>query len=110
MAVNLKDVMAADANTFLNMNEFAEFHDIRGTNQKTGRAIRMIIQDDIANGSPLPYAEGVSLYRKICHVHPIELGFVPKEEMQLYLDDVAHVVTSVEDARGIIKMILEANR
>lgn len=107
--MNLKDVMKSDVNTFLNLNEFAEFHDIRGVNQRNGRAIRMVVQDDIANGSPLPYAEGVSLYRKICHVDPTELGFEFKEDMQLFLDGKAHVVTSVEDADGILKVIMEAN-
>lgn len=107
--MNLKDVMKNDVNTFLNLNEFADFHEIRGMNQKAGRAVRMVVQDDISNGSPLPYAEGVSLYRKICHVDLSELGYMPRRDMKLYLDEVEHVVTSVEDADGILKIIMEAN-
>lgn len=107
--MNLKDTMKADIAAFLNLDEFAEFHVLRGVNQRTGRTIRMVVQDDIANGSPLPYAEGVSLYRKICHIDPEELGYRPTEGMQLFLDDKAHVVTSVEDADGIFKVVMEAN-
>lgn len=107
--MNLKDAMKADVQSFLNLNEFADFHSIRGTNQAVGRAVRMVVQDDISNGSPLPYAEGVSLYRKICHVDPTELGYIPRREMRLFLDEVEHVITSVENADGILIIIMEAN-
>lgn len=101
--MNLKDAMAADVRAFLNPDEFSTDHEWEG------RAISMVVQDDIENGSPLPYAEGVSLYRKICHIDPVELGYIPRRGDLVNFDGVEHAITSVEDAEGVLKVVIEAN-
>lgn len=105
--MNLKDAMKIDVQTFINMDEFAEYHSFGAINKE--RTIRMIVENDIETVSPLSYAEGVSSYRKILHVDVEELGYYPEREMKVSLDGVEYEVTDVEDARGILKVTIEAN-
>ncbi|OWA36769.1 hypothetical protein B9G55_01425 [Saccharibacillus sp. O16] len=101
--MRLKDAMTADVRTFLNPDEFSTDHEWEG------RTISMVVQDDIENGSPLPYAEGVSLYRKICHIDAVELTYIPRRGDIVNFDGVEHVITSCEPAEGLLKIAIEAN-
>lgn len=105
--MNLKDAMKDDVQSFINMDEFAEYHSFGGVGRE--RAIRMIVENDIETVSPLAYAEGVSSYRKILHIDTAELGFFPERDMIVSLDDVEYQITDVEDARGILKVTIEAS-
>ncbi len=101
--MSFKDAMARDIRTFVSRDEFGETHSFGG------RALNMIVENDTETPSPLAYAEGISTYRKIVHVHTDELGYMPEEGMTAELDGTQHVITNVEDARGIIKITLEGN-
>ncbi len=101
--MGFKDALERDIRTFVSANEFGETHSFGK------RALNMIIENDTETPSPLAYAEGVSTYRKIVHVHTDELGYMPEEGMVVELDGTQHIITNVEDARGIIKITLEGN-
>lgn len=98
-----KDLMAADVDLFLSLDEFGYIH-------KFGdKDVRAIIDSDTMNGQPLPYAEGVSLFRKIVYLDPIELGYVPQQGYTVKLDGVIHNIADVADEDGLLKITLEAN-
>lgn len=102
--MNLKQQMEIDVQTFINPDEFGELH----TWGKRG-SVLMVVQDDLNNGTPVAFDEGVSLYRKICHVAPEALGEIPREGQVVEFDGKQHFIVSVENARGILKIALEAN-
>ncbi len=101
--MGFKDALERDIRTFVSANEFGEIHSFGG------RALNMIVENDTETPSPLAYAEGISAYRKIVHVHLDELGYIPAEGMTAEFDGTQYLITNVEDARGIIKITLEGN-
>lgn len=112
--MNFKEQMAADVRTFMNPREFANVHVL------DERALWMIVENYTRDGEPFPYAEGVSVYRKVIHVDLVELGYVPPRGQVSTLDGLTYMVTGVDieetdmDANGdplagIIKITLEAN-
>ncbi|WP_312117943.1 hypothetical protein [Brevibacillus reuszeri] len=101
--MSFKDSIAADLDVFLNTDEFADEH-ILG-----GKKIRLIIASDTLNGTPLPHAEGVSLWRKVIYVSCVELGYRPNEGGLLDLDDQTYEVVNVDEQAGLYVITLEAN-
>ncbi|TGV04529.1 hypothetical protein EN829_055775 [Mesorhizobium sp. M00.F.Ca.ET.186.01.1.1] len=102
--MNFKDLVAADLDVFLNTDEFADEHTL------DGKKIRLIIAADTLNGTPLPHAEGVSLWRKVVYVACSELGYRPNEGGLLELDDQTYVVANVDEQDGMYVITLEANQ
>lgn len=101
--MNFKDLVAADLDVFLNTDEFAEDHTLGG------KKMRLIIDSDSLNGTPLPHAEGVSLWRKVVYVACSELGYRPNEGGLLELDDQTYTVANVDEQDGMYAITLEAN-
>ncbi len=106
--------MAADVRTFMNQREFANVHVL------DDRALWMIVENYTRDGEPLPYAEGVSVYRKVIHIDLTELGYIPDRGQMSTLDGQTYEVTAVDveetgrdvngdPLAGIIKITLEAN-
>ncbi|NTU28855.1 hypothetical protein HPY27_01600 [Brevibacillus sp. HB1.1] len=101
--MSLKDVILADLDVFLNTDEFADEHILEG------KKIRLIIAADTLNGTPLPHAEGVSLWRKVIHVSCTGLGYRPNEGGLMDLDDQMYEVVNVDEQDGFYVITLEAN-
>jgi len=101
---SFKDVLAQDVDLFLNPDEFADTHTI------DGRPVRAVIDENSDNQHPLVYAEGVSLVRKVLFVAPSELGFRPREGMELKVDGALYEVSRCSDEDGVYAIVLEANR
>ncbi|GIO08006.1 hypothetical protein J31TS6_40340 [Brevibacillus reuszeri] len=101
--MNLKEIMAADLDVFLNTDEFADEHTLGG------KKIRLIIDSDTLNGTPLPHAEGVSLWRKVIYVSCSDLGYRPNEGGLLELDNQTYEVVNVDEQDGLFVITLEAN-
>lgn len=101
--MNLKEIIAADLDVFLNTDEFADEHTLGG------KKIRLIIDSDTLNGTPLPHAEGVSLWRKVVYVSCSDLGYRPNEGGLLELDGQTYEVVNVDEQDGLFVITLEAN-
>lgn len=101
--MNLHDQMAIDVrNTFLNIDEFATVHEIDGRKMP-------VIVDATDNPTPLDYAEGVSVFRKIIYVESAVLGYTPRQEQVMKFDGERFTVALVSDADGLFVITLEAN-
>lgn len=103
MSPKLSDFFAHDLTVFLNTDEFAKEHTL------DGKTVRLIIDADTLNGTPLPSAEGVSLWRKVIYVACNELGYRPNEGGVLELDDQTYTVANVDEQDGLYAITLEAN-
>ncbi|MEK3873725.1 MULTISPECIES: hypothetical protein [unclassified Paenibacillus] len=100
---SFKDQLARDVeNVFMNLEEFANEHTI------DGRTMPVIV-DASDNLSPLDYAEGVSVLRKIIHVESATLGYTPRKGQVINFDGDRFTVALVNDAAGMFVITLEAN-
>lgn len=96
-----KDMVARDALTvFMNMEEFAEVHEING------RRLRCIIDTNEADTAPSMY-EGV--YTLLTTVYVLSSGMrAPAVDEILTIDSVMFVVKHVSDEDGLI--VIKAER
>ena len=102
-ALSFKEQIAADnAAVFLNEMEFAELHDLNGTEC-------MAIVQDISVAQSLSVQAG--LYGSQLQVSCLkaDLPEVPVYGMRFYLDDKMYEVESVGDDMGILTIQLVAN-
>lgn len=94
--------------TFLNENEFADWHSI------DDQSMKAVIVDDINdnrdNKHPLAHAEGVVLVRKTIHVALADIGYVPVQEQRIVVDDQLYYVSSAGVADGMVVIVIEANQ
>ena len=105
-----QDMVAADIDgVFLNLEEFAEKHDLNGTE------CNCIIQD-VANGNALSTGDStlhayplVYGNRKLVNVKKSDLLEVPVNDQTFYVDGKLYLVESCDDDMGMLTIILIAN-
>lgn len=95
----LRDIQS----TFINQQEFASIHNLDGSD------IPLILDSDIVNERPLPYAEGVYLSRIVVYVESSLLTEKPVEGQHMRLDQELYQVEKVSDEQGVYEITLVAN-
>lgn len=99
-----KDLVAADVNSvFLNLEEFAEEHEINGVRS------RCIIDKNINSDPSIASALGVYSNTFTVYVPATDMK-PPKVESFLKIDGSRHAVQSVSVEEGILVIVCEENR
>lgn len=99
-----KDLVAADVNSvFLNLDEFAEEHDINGVR------VRCLIDKNINSAPSIALALGVYSNTFTVYV-PATVMKPPKVESFLKIDGSRHAVQSVSVEEGMLVIVCEENR
>lgn len=99
-----KDLVAADVNSvFLNLDEFAEEHDINGVR------VRCLIDKNINSDPSIALALGVYSNTFTVYVPATEMK-PPKVESFLKIDGSRHAVQSVSVEEGMLVIVCEENR
>ena len=103
-----KESLTQDLDIFLNMDEFAEEHELNGVptlcvvQSPTDREIFLQNRD---------YAGYDGIYGKqtIVHVKKSDLPELPPEQQVFYLDGEIYKVAQVIDDMGMVSIVLESN-
>jgi len=101
---NFKDRVAADMSVFLNLDEFAEYHDI------DGETVKIVLDSDLINRRPHLYAEGTYQNRVIFFARESDLGYRPVEGQVMSLDGQQYLVVQVGEDMGLLSVTLEGNQ
>jgi len=106
---NFKDRVAADLSVFLNLDEFAEYHDI------DGETVKIVLDSDLIHSRPHLYrsqfdAEGTYQNRVVFFVREADLGYRPVEGQVLELDGLQYLVAQVGEDMGLLTVTLEGNQ
>jgi hypothetical protein len=105
---NLKSYLNNDLQTFLNVDEFAEYHDI------DGQQVLAIIESDQLNERP---RHPVELYRVTNGIYQSSITIYVKSDdyekpvigQQICIDGEDYYVDSVAEEHGLLKIIATAN-
>jgi hypothetical protein len=105
---NLKSYLNNDLQTFLNVDEFAEYHDI------DGQEVLAIIESDQLNERPRHPAE---LYRLTDGIYQSSITIYVKSTdydkpvvgQRIYVDGEDYYVVSVAEENGLLKINATAN-
>ena len=98
-----KDFVAQDVSrVFINLNEFAEEHDINGC------LIPCVIDTNVTLEAEASL-EGVFLNAVTIHLPEFALEVCPVEGEVLSLDESLHIVRSVSRESGVLVIVAEAN-
>lgn len=99
-----KDYLAADLNTFLNQDEFAEPHNIDGVEMP------VITDSDILKERPQkPNVDGVYTGEITVFVRSTDLPDRPVKGQHLRLDEGLYMVLQCTESNGMLEITLEAN-
>lgn len=103
-----KDAVAADVkNVFINLDEFAEPHDING------ETVDCVMDKNITAGNPLDTTgnplEGVFANTLTIYVATKDLPAAPVEGELLRVDGSLHIVRNVSDEMGVLVITAEAS-
>lgn len=107
--MGFKDQVASDLNTVLNLDEFAEIHDI------DGEPVKIVLDSDLIHSRPHLYrsqdnAEGTYQNRVVFFVRAADLGYRPVEGQVLSLDSQPYLVVQVGEDMGLLTVTLEGNQ
>jgi hypothetical protein len=105
--MNFKDHIKADMTVFLNLNEFADEHDIDGL--LLPALVDSSIQMPYTQGQPYSHMDGVFLSQVTLCVERAELGYVPEEGQRMRVDGKRYRVDHVSEEDGMLVLRLEAN-
>lgn len=106
---NFKDVVAADAAAFLNLDEFGELHNV------DGHDITVVIDEDTAHErsrQPLDLynaANGVFISNITLYVRLSDLGYHPVVGQHLRIDGKMYPIVSCGEDMGLLRIGLEVN-
>ena len=103
-----KDAVAADVkNVFINVDEFAEEHDINGL------IVKCIIDKNITAENPYDTTsnrlEGVFANTLTIYVASIDVPIFPVEGELLRVDGSLHIVRKVSNEMGVLEIVAEAS-
>jgi len=99
----LKDFIKQDLDTFINMNEFAEIHNIDGV------PVKSIIDSDVLQIYSNVKAEQYDgVYRSVLalYVKEDDLGYRPVRDQHLNIDGAIYIVDECSSEMGILKIVL----
>ena len=103
-----KECLEQDLDTFINMDEFAEEHDLNGTmtlcvvQSPTDRDIFLQQRD-------LQGFDGIYGKQVIVHVKKSDLPELPPEQQVFRLDGETYMVSEVIDEVGMVTIVLHGN-
>lgn len=99
-----KDAVAADVkNVFINLDEFAEPHDING------ETVDCVIDKNVIKENSNRELEGVFANTLTIYVATQDLPAVPVEGELLRVDGSLHIVRNVSDEMGVLVITAEAS-
>lgn len=99
----LKDFIKQDLDTFINMNEFAEIHNIDGV------PVKSIIDSDVLQIYSNVKAEQYDgVYRSVLalYVKEDDLEYRPVRDQHLDIDGTIYIVDECSSEMGILKVVL----
>ena len=105
----LRDYLASDLDTFVNLDEFAKIHDINGCD------ILAVVDEDIQKERPRgsvdrsPASEGVFIGNVSLFVRLTDIGELPTQGSILRLNSKMYLVSTVSESEGLLEIVLEAN-
>src|SRR5690606_3490762 len=108
--MNFKEQLEKDLNAFINIDEFAEIHNI------DGREIPAVVDEDIFKERPRqPYElylanEGVYVDTITLFVRMADLGERPVIGQNLRVDGERYIVANCSESAGTLVITLETNR
>lgn len=104
-----KDFLEADLPTFFNIDEFATYRNIDGSD------ILVVIDDDLSQGrsrQPIDQynaAAGVYIKRITLFVRESDLGYRPVIDQTMIVDSEYFRVANCSDQMGVLEITLEGN-
>lgn len=101
-----KDMVAADNDAFINLDEFAEEHDLNGTVTKAVVEGKVSKERHFRVGT---IYEGIYEGDIVAHVKKSDLPEVPVRDEIFNLDGVSYLVAECTDDMGILSIELRAN-
>lgn len=105
--MSFKDQMVADMAVFLNVDEFADYHDING------QQILCIVDKDISKQRTNRQSDnydGIHTRQLTVFVKEIDLGYRPERDQKLAVDGEWYLVIDCDAAGGLLEIDLGANR
>jgi len=99
--MTLKESMAADISTFLNLDEFAELHTLNN------KEVACIIDKDSSKTKSLQ--DGVWIDSAVVYVKFSDYGKRPAIGSLLVVDTKRHIVVGLNENNGILEITIEAN-
>lgn len=104
----LRDYLINDVHTFLNVNDFADLHNINGHD------ILVVIDEDILKERPSHSlnqapSDGIFMGDIVLFIKLCDFGDPPVKGELLRLDGKIYTVTAVSKAEGLLEITLEAN-
>lgn len=102
--MSFKDRVSDDLSVFLNLDEFAEHHDI------DGESVPIVLDSDLINRRPHLYAEGTYQNRVVFFVRETDLGYRPVEGQVMSLDGQPYLIVQVGEDMGLLSVTLEGNQ
>jgi hypothetical protein len=104
-----KDFVNRDLGTFINVDEFSEFHNIDGVD------IPALIDSDVLKERPRQpielyhSANGVYVSSIVLYVRETDLGFRPVILQHMKVDGTLYTVSNCTESMGLLEIVLEAN-
>ena len=103
--MSFRDMVQADLhNVFFNVEEFAEEHTING------KKMLCVIDQDENAASSVQSVMGVYVANRRIYVKESDMKVLPKEGLQLRLDDRMYFVTDARLEMGAVVIELQVNR
>jgi hypothetical protein len=105
----LKDQIASDLAIFLNLDEFADTHDIDGIDMPA------IVDEDVLKERPRSSArdanelDGIYLGNLVLFVRFSDLGYRPVVGQHIKVDSKLYLVADCSEAGGVLEITLEVN-
>jgi len=106
MPISMKDVIFQDLNTFINIEEFADLHQVNGITMPVVIDADILKQRFSYRDIPM---DGVYTGKLVIFLKTANLGKPPAIGSILRLDDNMYLVADVSEANGILELTLEAN-
>ena len=108
--MNFKDLVASDnSNVFLNMAEFAETHDLNGTECTCILQDESVVEEVLTADRFSQSYGGLYGSRILVNVKTEDLPEVPVEGQTFYVDDKLYMVESSANDMGMLTIQLVAN-
>ena len=105
-----KDMVAADRDAvFLNLEEFAETHNLNGTKCNCILQDESVVEEVLTNDRYAQSYGGLYGSRKLVNVKTEDLPEVPVEGQSFYVDDKLYMVESSANDMGMLTIQLVAN-
>ena len=103
-----KDILKQDIdNTFLNVYEFSDIHNVDGTDMPVQVDDNEIIEREKKEKS---HMDGIYVKQKLIYVKAKDFGVLPALERQIMLDGKRYFVSDATDESGIYAITLVGNR